>query len=145
MHASDYRFEGFWRLRPGHSRYAFGKPPLAAEYRVHANPDGTIEIVYRWTNALGRVGEIAFSGAADGSRYPHQRSWIADALSFEQRSPSLLASKAWKSGRVVQWAERELLDSETMRISVHGRYRDGRVYTNIDVYGRSWEVEASRG
>ncbi|AYQ40873.1 hypothetical protein BLA9940_03222 [Burkholderia aenigmatica] len=133
----DFPFLGVWALEPGRSVYAFGMPPLDGTYTVALDDDGWLDITSRWRTAAGRTREIHFAGKLGGGRFPYSSTGAADELGFEFEPPGLLRSSAFKNNEKVHWAERRLDGSGVwMTISVFGRFSDGRVYQNQDVYRR---------
>lgn len=135
----EWTFSGDWLLLPERASYQFGLPHRAGSYHVNEDAGGWVIIESRWVSATGRTQAISFRGRLDGRLYPYTSTAMADHLRFEPPSATLLTSSAWKNGRMVQWAERELLRSDLLEIRLHGRLANGNAYTNTDVYRRMHE------
>lgn len=129
-------FYGHWVLKPGKSSYGFGKPPARGTYDIEALGDGFVRFTSRWWSASGREHVIDWAGRLDGESYPYTSTRLADFLRFRQVSSHLIVSEAQLGDRVVYRAERELLDDQTLRVSLHGDRPPHGTYTNTDLYRR---------
>lgn len=87
-------YVGEWELIPELSLYASGTPPVAGEYVIHRQPDGTILLRARWrASAAADWQEVTFGGLPDGS--PHPLPVTADATDQTPDRFTLTHVDAW--------------------------------------------------
>jgi hypothetical protein len=129
-------FLGTWVLIPESCQYEQGDPPTAGRY-VIAEDDGALTFRIEWTDAEGREQEVEFGGVPDGKPVPFDGGELADSLSVTLVSDRELRSSAFRGGKELMVAQRQLDATKTaMRVVQLVRIPNGPELANVAVYRR---------
>lgn len=133
------RYAGFlatWHLVPASCQYEQGDPPRSGTYRIAEEGD---ELVFdiEWVDAEGREQSVSFRGVPDGEPVPFDGGALADSFSVTAVSERDLRSSAFKNGKELMVAQRQLDPTgEAMRVVQVVRLPDGTAPANVAVYRR---------
>jgi hypothetical protein len=129
-------FLGTWVLEPDSCVYEQGEPPRAGTYRIEER-DGTLFFQIEWTDADGACHRVEFSGKPDGQPVPFNGGDLADAMSVQAVSARELRSSAYREGKELMVAQRQLDGTKmAMRVVQLVRMMTGPDLGNSSVYRR---------
>ncbi len=127
-------FLGTWTLDPASCEYDQSEPPRHSTYRIE-QVGASLTFTVHWVDAEDRQHRMSFSGVPNGERVPFDGGELADALSVSAVSERELNTSAFREGRELMVAQRQLDDTgQAMRITQVVRFVDGTFAANVGVY-----------
>lgn len=132
-------FLGTWVLLPETCEYEQGDPPRSGTYVIEER-DGALAFRVGWTDAEGETHSAELCGVPDGQPVPFAGGDLADALSVTAVSRRELCSTAYREGRELMVAQRQLDETKmAMRVVQLVRFRDGTHAANVALYKKQLE------
>lgn len=128
-------FAGTWVLDPRRCRYQSRTPPTQATYTIVEDGDGYL-VFMEWRDATGAHHTSSYGAVPDGQRRPHSEPGI-DETSMTRVSPRRLDSAAFRAGRAVHRARRDLSeDGRELTVTQIFRGPEGEKRTDWAIYVR---------
>ena len=136
-----YNFIASWQLFPEKGTYEFGNRPKSGIYKIAATQNKKeISININWVTLENQAFASSYTLSAESETFPFDEKELAeytktnftDALNFEV--------EFIKSDQVVLKVMNELLPNGYLKITQQGKFANGNIYTNTEIYHKQLSV-----